>query len=391
MGGRLPWLLLVFLASGMAVAQPETARPATGVAPPSAGVAKPQAAQPVIQIALLLDTSNSMDGLIEQAKQHLWSVVNQFAITRKDGVTPRLEVALFEYGNSGLPAEAGHIRLVQPLTADLDAVSEALASLRTNGGNEFCGQVISEAVRQLSWGADPKAYRAIFIAGNEPFTQGSVNYESACRNAISRGIIVNTIHCGDRQTGVATMWEHGAQLADGTYLHIDQNQRLVHIPAPQDDEIARLNTELNATYVWYGAAGAAARERQEAQDRYAATAAPAVAAERTAAKSSSLYSLSEADLVDAMRQEPEAIANLPADQLPENMREMTVEERKAYVEEQAARRAEIQKQIATLSAERERHVAAERAKLAASGEDTLGDAMLKAVRRQVAAKGYEVE
>ena len=31
-----------------------------------------------IQIALLLDTSNSMDGLIDQAKSQLWSVVNEF-------------------------------------------------------------------------------------------------------------------------------------------------------------------------------------------------------------------------------------------------------------------------------------------------------------------------
>ena len=38
--------------------------------------------------------------------------------------------------------------------------------------------------------------RSIFIAGNEPFTQGPVNYAESCKAAITKGIIVNTIHCG---------------------------------------------------------------------------------------------------------------------------------------------------------------------------------------------------
>lgn len=89
-----------------------------------------------VDVALLLDTSNSMDGLISQAKSQLWTIVQQFASAKKHGKTPLLRVALFEYGNTNLPASEGYIRQVVGLTDDLDVLSEALFALRTRGGDE---------------------------------------------------------------------------------------------------------------------------------------------------------------------------------------------------------------------------------------------------------------
>ena len=124
-------------------------------APPASQPAAAPADRPLIQLALLLDTSNSMDGLIDQARSQLWTVVNHLARTKKDGQTPRLEVALYEYGNQGLKPQDGFIRQVLPFTDDLDSVSEKLFALRTNGGDEFCGQVIQTAVNDLKWSPKP--------------------------------------------------------------------------------------------------------------------------------------------------------------------------------------------------------------------------------------------
>src|SRR4051812_17500175 len=177
----------------------------TSLAPPK--TEPPAAAEkPLIQVALLLDTSNSMDGLINQARTQLWTIVNEFARTKQDGQTPVLQVALYEYGNSGLPASGGYIRQVLALSDDLDKVSEKLFALTTNGGDEYCGQVIQVATKDLAWSTSPKVYRAIFIAGNEPFTQGTVDYHQSCAEAIKRGIIVNTIHCGSSSEGLTTGW-----------------------------------------------------------------------------------------------------------------------------------------------------------------------------------------
>jgi hypothetical protein len=107
-----------------------------------------------IKVALLLDTSNSMDGLIEQAKSQLWTLVEELAKAKCDDQKPQVEIALYEYGNDRLSPREGYIRMVTPLTYDLDKISEDLFKLRTQGGSEFCGHVIQTAVNQLDWSAD---------------------------------------------------------------------------------------------------------------------------------------------------------------------------------------------------------------------------------------------
>ncbi|EMI17622.1 secreted protein containing von Willebrand factor, type A domain protein, partial [Rhodopirellula maiorica SM1] len=245
--------------------------------------------RPSVDVAILLDTSNSMDGLIGQAKSQLWNIVQEFAKAKKKGKTPLLRVAVFEYGNSGLPASEGYIRQVVQLTDDLDKVSEALFALSTNGGDEYCGQIIKEAVKRLDWSSEPNAYKAIFIAGNEPFTQGAVDYRSACKKAIGAGIVVNTIHCGDYQQGINGKWKDGADIAEGEYLNINQDERVVHIKAPQDKIIIKLNNELNQTYLWYGSKNKreAYAENQVVQDANASGIGGL--SSRAATKSSSLY------------------------------------------------------------------------------------------------------
>ncbi|HRK32706.1 MAG TPA: hypothetical protein PLD59_16700, partial [Tepidisphaeraceae bacterium] len=145
-----------------------------------------RAQKPRVQIALLLDTSNSMDGLIFQARTQLWTIVNELSRAKRDGHRPRLEVALYEYGNNRLSPGEGYIRLVSGFTDDLDLISERLWQLTTNGGSEFCGHVIKNSVEELAWSDSPKTYKAIFIAGNEPFTQGEVDYRDAVARAVGK-------------------------------------------------------------------------------------------------------------------------------------------------------------------------------------------------------------
>ena len=102
----------------------------------------PDDERPRVQLAILLDTSNSMDGLIAQAKQQLWQIVNEFIAAKQDGKAPRVEVALYQYGNAGLSQEKGWVQQLAPLTQDLDSLSEKLFALKTNGGDEYCAWVI---------------------------------------------------------------------------------------------------------------------------------------------------------------------------------------------------------------------------------------------------------
>ena len=348
----------------------------------------PKTEKPQVQLAILLDTSNSMDGLIEQAKTQLWKIVNELALSRQNDHPIELNVALYEYGKSSIPANEGHLRMISSLTTDLDKISEELFKLTTNGGDEYCGQVIESAVNALQWNPDNDQLKIIFIAGNEPFTQGQIDYKSSCRKAIEKGIIVNTIYCGDYDEGIATSWKDGADLADGKYINIDQNQQLVHIEAPQDTLLARLGRELNKTYIAYGTRGKELKERQEAQDQNALMMSAPVMAQRSVAKASGQYKNTSWDLVDAESEGAVAIEDLEAEELPKEMRDMDGEERKAYIEKKANERKKIQEQINQLNKERRKYVAEQMTKLPGN---TLDAVMIQAIREQAEKKNYQFE
>jgi hypothetical protein len=392
--------LLSILAASFGLATPsllcakEAPPPAASpVATPGAVVpGVPAEAGPRIQLALLLDTSGSMDGLIDQARQQMWQIVNTFIAAKQDGKTPYVEVALYEYGNDGLDSKSHWIRRIQPLTRDLDEISKQLFALHTNGGSEYCGAVIQRAVEDLKWDPSPDTYKAIFIAGNEPFTQGPVKANASCRAAATKGVVVNTIHCGSEATGVNEGWKDGAVAADGKYMVIDSNKPVVAIAAPQDIEIVKLNEQLNKTYLGYGRSAGEAMEKQVAQDKNAARMAPAAASQRATTKASKNYHNATWDLVDASKDEKFDITKVKEADLPEEMRKMNAEERKAHVAKMSGERDGLQKQILELSKQRDAFVAEKRKEMAKAGEaDTLDSAMIKAVRDQAAKKKVEFE
>lgn len=347
--------------------------------------------RPRVQVALLLDTSNSMDGLIFQARTQLWTIVNEFARAKRSGVRPRVEVALYEYGNDRLSRGEGYIRQVCAFTEDLDRLSEKLWELSTNGGSEFCGAVIQQAVEGLAWDNDPRVYKAIFIAGNEPFTQGEIDYRKAIGAAVGKGIVVNTIHCGTRDDGVNGKWADGAKRGEGEFMSIDQESKCVVIRCPQDEEISRLSIELNNTYIAYGRDGAAGAMRQQAQDKLAAENAPAGSdVQRAMAKASGAYNNAGWDLVDAVRDGRVKLDEVKDEDLPESLRALKPEARQAFVNQQLTRRAEIQQQIQSLSADRARYIA-EQERQQATAPETLDSAAVKVVREQMKARGWEVD
>ncbi|MFA6093332.1 MAG: FlgO family outer membrane protein [Elusimicrobiota bacterium] len=344
--------------------------------------------RPLVQLAILLDTSSSMDGLINQARAQLWKIVNELARAEKSGDNPEVQVALYEYGNDGLGQGTNWIRQALPFTKDLDLVSEKLFALKTNGGQEFCGAVIRHAVENLAWDKHDDVYKAVFIAGNEPFTQGPVDFREAADEARKKGIAINTVFCGGRMQGEATQWLAGAQAGSGEFSNIDQQAQLAQVQAPQDDEMMRLNNEMNSTYIPYGAGGAGGKAKQEAQDNMAASAAPGagVAAERVMFKASRQYAAAASswDLASAVESGQVKESDIKTDNLPENMRGMTAAQRQDYIRKQSSERKRIQTRLQQLGEERRKYVASQ----SVQGSATLDAAVLSAVRGQAAKKGY---
>ncbi|MDQ3331755.1 MAG: VWA domain-containing protein [Planctomycetota bacterium] len=355
---------------------------------------KKAARAPRIDLCLLLDTSNSMDGLINQARAQLWKVVNDLAKCRKDGKSPELRVALYEYGNQGLPSDGGWVRQVLPLTDNLDDISEKLFALTTNGGDEYCGRVIEAATQGLEWSKNDRDLKLIVIAGNEPFTQGPVDYKKACGAAVAKGIVVNTIFCGPRSEGITTQWEDGAKIADGTYSNIDQNQQIAEIRTPFDDDLSKLSVQINGTFLFFGRA----EEReslslnQAAQDSNAAGLGGAIAADRAATKGGRAYRF-RADLVQEVAENEAALKEIQDEELPEPLQGKSENEKKAIVKQKAAERDALQKKIADLSQKRDAYIAEERKKQVAAGEKdlSLDAALIGALREQAEKKDFSFE
>jgi hypothetical protein len=337
-----------------------------------------------IKVALLLDTSNSMDGLIDQAKAQLWEIVNELSYAKCRNERPKLEIALYEYGNDALSVREGYIRKILGFTSDLDEVSKELFSLTTNGGSEYCGTVIMSSLKQLDWGNDADDLKMIFIAGNEPFTQGKINYKDAAFEAKEKDIVVNTIFCGDFNHGVSSKWQDGARLTYGDYIAINHNRQTVHIASPYDDLILQLNIKLNSTYVPYGHSGRNKLENQEEQDINAKEYGTANAVSRTVTKSSHMYDNSNWDLVDAEKKSGFSYEKIKEEDLPENLQGKSTAEIKQYVAKQRKIREEIQTEIARLNEKRRKYIASKKP----DSENGLESAMVNALKKQAEKKNY---
>jgi von Willebrand factor type A domain len=342
-----------------------------------------------IQVALLLDTSNSMDGLIEQAKSRLWNIVNTLTTLKYAGKTPDIEISLYEYGNSGLSQQSNYIKQITPLSTDLDLISEKLFALRTNGGEEYCGAVIQDASKQLSWGKDNNNMKLIYVCGNEAFDQGSTNYKEAIADALKNNIYVNTIFCGNQEEGINTFWKNGADVGKGKYFTIDSNQEVQYITSPYDDKITKCNERINLTYINYGSDGYAKKANQAVQDKNAESVSAANYTERVVSKSKAVYKNESWDLVDRMKDDKQAVSKIKKEELPKEYQNKSSAELTKIVEEKAKERESIQKKIGELAKKRQEFIDAEAKK--SNLADDLGGAINASIITLAKAKGFTVE
>lgn len=361
-------------------------------APPSATSAvallpaRAEPAPPSIDLAICLDTSGSMQGLIDAARAKLWAVVNDLALARPQ---PRLRVALLTYGNDGHRAENGWVRLDVPFTADLDLVSQHLFALTTNGGTELVGRVIQRATDELAWSPESDALRLMIVAGNEAADQDqSVRFQDACARSIARGIMVDAIYCGGDGDDFAAGWRSVARLADGQFAAIDHQNGTVTIASPFDARLSELSVALNATYIPYGPAGSAGSVNQREQDQNAGKLSSDAAAARAVCKSTGNYRCGW-DLVDGSRSGEIKLDAVKADDLPVELRKLSKAELSKHVDATWTQRSQLQKQIAELGTQRQAFVTAELQKSGLDPSKSFDVVLRGAIRTQARAKGLQ--
>ena len=349
---------------------------------------RPDLQKPPVDVVIALDVSGSMSGLIESAKQRLWDIVNEIGQARPQ---PDLRLAIITYGNPSYGEQGGYVRVDMPFTRDLDAVMQTLFSFGTNGGDEYVARAVHTAVQDLDWSQTPNAMRVLFVAGNERADQDPlIQVHAAAAAASGKGIVVNSLYCGNEDDAIIAGWQEVATLTNGLFASINQNAAAVaNIATPMDEDLARLNRELNETYVAFGAEGDRYKQNQLEQDENAADMSLPSVASRAITKAGALYRNSGWDLVDAAESGVE-FEEMAPESLPEPMRDMSPGERREYVANLAQKREAIAEEIVALGQKREDYIAGERAGLA-SADEGLDAAIVKGIRDIARETGFRFE
>jgi len=322
---------------------------------------KPAKKKPKVEVVFCLDTTGSMGGLIEAAKQKIWSISNQIASGKP---TPELKIGLVAFRDKG----DAYITKVYDLSDDLDAVHGNLKTFQAQGGGdtpEHVNQALFDAVHKVKWSTDKSTLRIIFLVGDAPphmdYTD-DVKYPETCKKACEKGIIINTVQCGG-DPECAKFWRDICAKAEGSYVQIEQDGGVVPVVAtPFDKDLGEINTELARTTLVYGQG----RSRREAEDkkgeaRDLARSAPGAAAERAAFQAKTGRAAAY-DLLAQMKEGKVKLEDLKKDELPDELKKLTLKEQKAYLEKLEKRRDELSKKALDLDKKRSDFIAKEQAK-----------------------------
>ncbi len=401
-----PILLFLLAATGAAVAVwpllpavagIDTLQPGfpTGQQPDPGATAtvQPFMEKPRVEAVFVLDTTSSMSGLIEAAKQNIWSIATTLASAQP---APDLRLGLVAFRDKG----DAFVTQVNDLTRDLDTLYVRLMDYRAEGGGdapEHVNQALYDAVHRVSWSTEPGTYRVVFLVGDAPAHmdyQDDVKFAETLRVARERGIVVNTIQAGENAETTA-QWQQIAQLNQGEFFRVSQGGDAVAISTPFDDQIARLSAEIDATRLYFGDAEARARQERKvaASDRLHEEASVVAKVRRalyntTPAGKSNFAG--EQELVDQVSSGAVDVQALPEAELPEELKKLPAAQRAAAITERAAKRGALQKEIDQLAAQREAYVKDELARMPAAAP-SLDTQVFGTLRSQAKDKGLALE
>jgi len=236
---KLSFILSMFLGAANLALADATPQPATT-----------KAAQPRIEVCFVLDTTGSMGGLIEAAKQKIWSIANQIVMTKP---TPDLKIGLVAYRDRG----DEYVTKPFPLTGDIDTVYAHLMQFVADGGGdepESVNEALAVAVHKMAWSTDSRVLKTIFLVGDAPPHMDypdDVKYPETCQEAVKKDIIINTVQCGSAPETTPD-WQKIAKLGEGHYVAIGETGDVAVIASPMDKKLAELNAAIGKTLVPYG-------------------------------------------------------------------------------------------------------------------------------------------
>jgi Mg-chelatase subunit ChlD len=341
--------------------------------------------KPRIEVCFVLDTTGSMGGLLEGAKQKIWSIANEMISAQP---TPELKLGLIGYRDRG----DDYVVKSFSLTDDIDAIYGHLREFQADGGGdapESVNEALAEAIHKMPWSSDNKVLKIIFLVGDAPPHMDYPNgpkYPDLCREAAKKDLIINTIQCGE-MSETKPIWQEIAKLSEGSYVGISQSGNVAVISTPMDKELGRLNERIGATLIPYGDSTLQA----EVHAKYAAAKSAPVAAmaDRLTYNSKTGRAMQgSGELVDALNENKLKVDEIDRKQLPAELQKLDRGELQKRIAKTRDERADLQKQIVDLSKKREAYIQSENKRLAAEGKgDAFDQKVTETLHTQAAKKG----
>ena len=308
--------------------------------------------RPRVEVVFCLDTTGSMKGLINAAKQKIWAISNQIS---SGTPTPLVKIGLVAYRDRG----DAYITKVIDLNDDLDAIHGHLMGFQAQGGGDFpesVNQALHEAVTKISWSKDKKTLKMIFLVGDAPphmDYKDDVKYPVTCKLALERNIIINAVQCGNHAE-TKKYWLDISKSAEGSYVQIDaQGGPVVAVTTPFDADLAKINVEINKTQLVYGKMEA----QKKANDKLTASAAlPAAAQADRAAFNARNHAATAYDLVQQLKDGKVKLEDVKKEELPEELKGKTLAEQKEIVVKIEEKRKDLSKQAIELDKKRGEYI-----------------------------------
>ncbi|SIO56745.1 Mg-chelatase subunit ChlD [Singulisphaera sp. GP187] len=355
--------------------------------------------KPTIELVFVIDTTGSMGGLIDGAKQKIWGIVNE---VMKSPAKPEVRMGLVAYRDH----EDAYVTQVLPVTRDLDKVYSTLMAYKADGGGdtpEDVRQALADGVHKAGWSPrSSNIAQILFLVGDAPPHDDYGNEPDTITTAsaaVKAGIIVNTIQCGDLP-GTGDVWRRICRAGEGQYFAIAQDGGVVAIATPFDAELSQLGTKVGETYMAYGGgmgmlSGLAFRSNKAAAHRKlegnVALAAPATArAERAFNKAINAAAYDDSDLIQGVENGTVKLDALKQDELPDELQKLSADERKKVIAGKIEERKKIREQILELAKKRDAFILEERQKQSAKNPTGFDQAVSEALKVQIARKGLKL-
>lgn len=316
---------------------------------PAAGAAETAAPRASVDVVFVLDTTGSMTGMIDGAKQRIWAIANEIARGRP---APRVRMGLVAYRDKG----DEYVTKVVDLSDNLDKTYSELMKLRADGGGDTPEHVIAgldDAVEKVSWSADPRTFKVIYLVGDAPPHEDypeAPKLADVMRKAVRKGLVVNAVPCGGDPQMVEA-FTRIARLGEGKLLPVPQDGGMAAVATPFDGEMAAVSGKLEGTALAYGRGRAEAAAGASLAAAVRGMASAPAAAERAVYKARAGFS-SDADLAEAVAEKRVKLADLKKDELPEELRDLPAAERQAKVESALTERRELKAKLDGLAARR---------------------------------------